>query len=76
MKIKLVEEYYGTTFGTRWFLEIITQANTSAIEISETVFKRIMMEQDMSNMGLTREKPLPAKIEICKQRKEWVQIND
>lgn len=69
-EIKLVSEFYGT-FGTKFFIEMVTDCNTSVIEISETVFEKLLSEQNFSNMPLTRELPLPSKIEICKLRREW-----
>lgn len=69
-KIKLVSEFYGT-FGTKYFIEIITDANTSVVEVSETVFERLKQEQDFSNFPRTRERPLPTNIQLCKERKEW-----
>lgn len=72
MNIQLVEEFFGT-FGTKYFLEIITQANTSKVEISETVFERIKREQDFRNFPNSVKNPMPEKVIICNERKVWRQ---
>jgi len=70
MKIKLVEEFMGT-FGTKYLLEIESNACTSVVEISEFQFERLKREQCFRNFPTTVNKPLPSKVEILKDRKEW-----